>query len=291
MQPITSNDFVIFLHIQKTGGITLQRMLRRQLGRSIPARTVALLKPEKPLATAEQALQQKKKEDRYVVGHFCYGIHRLLPQPFTYMTFLREPVGRIISLYNYSKTNPTAYYHSQAANKSLEEFALETQLMELDNGQVRFIAGDAEDCFINRTPIGKCEAPLLETAKQNIENHFSFVGLTDYFDHSVLLLQKIMDWESALYLRRNSSNVKSRVAVSEEVKQKIAERNYLDVELYEYAKEMLIKQLESYGLQDGSVGLENFRRENTKFNAKVGPLYTTYSRVKAIVRGQINRPA
>ncbi len=255
------------------------------------ARTAALFTHKKQPPTLEQQLQQKGKTDRYAVGHFCYGVHRFLPQPFTYMTFLREPVARIISLYNYSKTNSTAYYHPQALNQSLEEFALETQLMELDNGQTRFIAGDSEDCFINRTQIGKCSQTLLETAKQNIEAHFSFVGLTDYFDHSVLLLQKMMGWESALYLRRNSTSVKTRDFVSEDVKRKIAERNFLDVALYRHAENLLIGQLESYGLQDGSASLESFRRENTKFNARIGPLYTAYSQAKAIARGQIDRPA
>ena len=290
MQTLNSKPFIIFLHIQKTGGITLQRLLRRKLGLSLQTRAIRLFTERHSAVTVEQQLQRKKLQDRYVVGHFCYGIHQYLPQPFTYMTFLREPVARIISLYDYSRTNPTAYYHQHALNKSLEEFALQTQLMELDNGQMRFLAGSSNDYFINRTPIGQCDSTLLATAKRNIETHFSFIGITEYFDQSILLLQQIMDWNSCLYLRRNSSQIKDKAIISDQLKHQIAERNWLDIQLYEYAKNLLWQKLESSHLDDLAT-LENFKQANAKFNARLGAGYSIYSQAKALIRGQIGRPS
>lgn len=290
MQTLDSNAFIIFLHIQKTGGITLQRLLRRKLGLSLKTRAIKLFTERHSADTVEQQLQQKKLQDRYVVGHFCYGIHQYLPQPFTYMTFLREPVARIISLYDYSRTNPTAYYHDHALNKSLEEFALETQLMELDNGQTRFLAGDLNDYFINRTSIGQCNSTLLETAKRNIDSHFSFIGLTEYFDQSILLLQQMMGWNSCLYLRRNSSHINDKAIVSDQLKHQIAERNWLDVQLYEYAKNLLLERLENSHLSNPAT-IENFKQANAKFNARLGAGYTIYSQAKALLRGRIGRPS
>lgn len=290
MQTLDSNTFIIFLHIQKTGGITLQRLLRRKLGLSLKTRAIKLFTERHSADTVEQQLQQKKLHDRYVVGHFCYGIHQYLPQPFTYMTFLREPVARITSLYDYSRTNPTAYYHDHALNKSLEEFALETQLMELDNGQTRFLAGDLNDCFINRTPIGQCDRTLLETAKRNVDSHFSFIGITEYFDQSILLLQQMMGWNSCLYLRRNSSQSKDKAIVSDQLKHQIAERNWLDVQLYEYAKNLLLEKLENSHLSSPTT-IENFKQANAKFNARLGAGYTVYSQAKALLRGRMGRPS
>lgn len=293
MQQIDPNTFIIFLHIQKTGGITLQRILRRKLGRSLKARTASLLTRRNKPTTVQQELQQKRHIDRYVVGHFCYGIHQFLPQPYTYMSFLREPVARICSLYHYSRTNATAYYHKHANNKSLEEFALQTQLMELDNGQVRFLAGDSRDFFINRTPIGKCNSALLATAKQNIAAHFSFIGITEQFDQSALLLQKIMGWDSCLYLRRNSSSLptKGTEVIPNLLKQQIAERNWLDIQLYEHVQDLLAQQLASYGLENSSAALKEFKQENTLFNQRFGPVYNAYGQAKAIVKGQLGRPS
>ena len=190
----TKDKFVIFLHIQKTGGITIQRIFRRKLGNSLLSRLINLRNEPEKFAAIEDMLANKTFDDRYLIGHFCYGIDRYLPQPSTYMAFLRDPVSRIISLYHYSKNNSTAYYHQQAVEKSLEEFALNTPLMELDNGQVRFIAGDKSDCFINRTLIGHCDNNLLEQAKSNLNNNFSFIGITEEFDRSLLLLKQIMNW-------------------------------------------------------------------------------------------------
>lgn len=293
MQQIDPGTFIIFLHIQKTGGITLQRMLRRRLGKSLKARAAGLLAEKNKPATVEQELQQKKNADRYVVGHFCYGIHQFLPRPYTYMSFLREPVARICSLYCYFQANPTAYYHHHAKNKSLEEFALQTQLMELDNGQVRFLAGDSKDFFINRTPIGKCDRALLETAKQNIAAHFSFIGITAQFDQSVLLLQKIMDWDSCLYLRRNSSSslIKSKAVVPDSTKQQIAERNWLDMQIYEHVQELLAQQLALYKLEDASAALAEFRQKNSLFNQRFGSAYTAYDQIKAMARGKLGYPS
>lgn len=284
------NFFVIFLHIQKTGGITLQRLLRQKLGDSLLQRATRLLSQQHSHVTIEDALRAKQMRDRYFVGHCCFGVHRFLPQPFTYMTMLREPVSRVISLYYYSRSNPTAYYHYHAANCSLEEFALKTPLMELDNGQVRFLAGDHQDIFINRTPIGQCDIPLLELAQQNIEQHFSWVGLTEYFDQSLLLLAKQMNWKNCLYLYRNVSQMQRKQEVTAELKQQIADRNWLDVQLYQYAKQRLMQEVAQCEFADQK-NLEKFQSSNRQFNQYFGPSYTVYSNLKARLKGQVGYPS
>jgi len=106
--------------------------------------------------------------EKYYSSHVSYGIHEFLPKPYKYVAFVREPVERIISLYKYSLQNKEAFYHKLAVGKSLEEFALKTELHELDNGQTRVIAGgDYPDFFMNRTPFRKCDDHLLEIALGN----------------------------------------------------------------------------------------------------------------------------
>ncbi|MBF2000023.1 MAG: sulfotransferase family 2 domain-containing protein [Synechococcales cyanobacterium M58_A2018_015] len=286
---MTTPPFLIFVHIQKAGGISLQRILRRKLGPSLPHRAARLLSGKSQNLPLEASLRAKTPEDRYFVGHCCYGVHRLLPTPYTYITLLREPVSRVISLYYYSRSNSTAFYHHHAVNKSLEDFALHTPLMELDNGQVRFIAGDPHDCFINRTPIGRCDRSLLELAKRNIERDFSWVGLTEYYDQSLLLLAKQMNWNHCLYLRRNTKQKNSDETISISLREKIAEQNWLDVELYHYAQKRLFAALEENHLDDPAI-VETFRSQNERFNAYFGAPYAAYDLTKAIIRGQLGRP-
>jgi Galactose-3-O-sulfotransferase len=279
-----SSQFVIFLHIQKAGGLTLQRILRQQLGASLPQRAMNLFRsaPSQDLLTA---LQSRKMSDRYFAGHICFGVHQHLPSPFTYITLLREPVARIISLYHYSRINPTAYYHSYAANQTLEAFALETPLMELDNGQTRFLAGDAQDCFINRTPLGQCKSNLLECAKDNIHSHFSLVGLTEQFDQSLLLLQRKMGWQPTYYLSRNIAKNKQKNAISDSLRAAILERNSLDQQLYQYAQQLFLQELTQWGINDSMV--EQFKQHNIAYNAFWSKPYDLYEATKVRVKQQV----
>lgn len=271
--------FVIFLHIQKTGGITLQRFLRRNLGPSLFSR-----------ATSVAFKNQKKQqtiEPQYYAGHNCYGIHKDFTAPFTYMTFLREPISRLISLYKYSKQNRSAYYHRIAKGKTIEEFLLNTELHELDNGMTRMIAGSEDDRFINRTPFRQCDAGLLDQAVANIDSSFACVGIMERFDESFLLMSDFLGVRRPNYLRRNSSRA-SRCDVDEQIKQRLRDANELDVQLYQYAIDLHSKQW----AQNGSAArLEEFRISNSRFNRWFGPAYDRYSSLKQRLRRRGDSPS
>jgi hypothetical protein len=282
-----SNDaFIIFLHIQKTGGITLQRILRKKFGPSIYQRVFRVMTGRGKPLPLEASLKAKKMRDRYFAGHVGFGVHRLLPQPFHYVTLLREPVSRIVSLYYFARSNPTAFYHRVAKDVTLEEFSSRIQMPELDNGQTRFIAGDPTDLFINRTPFGQCDQALLEKAKYNIEHHFSVVGLTEQFDHSMILLSEVMNWKDCHYLRLNSAPKKP--PIPESLVDKIAAQNWLDVELYQFAQQHFESQLMKYNITAERV--QSYRQKNARLNAYLGQPYKYYKQAKSLVRGQSNRP-
>ncbi len=281
-----TRPFVIYLHIQKTAGITLQRVFRRRLGASLPRRALKLLRP-RHYSSMEEVLRSQTQRDRYFTGHMCYGVHELLPSPSTYVTFLREPVSRLVSLYRYSRDNPAAYYHKQAAGKSAEEFLLNTTLHELDNGQVRFLAGGDPGYFINRTPFRQCDRSLLDQAIANAERDFSLIGLTESFDESFMLLCRLMGWRRTYYLTRNAAAPRARDPISDEVREQVRERNLLDVELYEYAVRRHQRAWEQSGLQSR---LESFQRGNTRFQQWFGRPYSVYSDAKARLRGRSDAP-
>ena len=160
--------------------------------------------------------------------------------------------------------------------------------MELDNGMTRFIAGDEDDLFINRTPIGQCDTGLLKRAQQNLDSYFSFIGLMERYDESVLLLAHILGWKNAFYLRRNTIRENNNPVLSQDIIEEIKAKNILDILLYDYAKKRFENDLAAAGVDQQS--LDRFRKMNALYSGLLLPPYEIYDSLKALVQGQWGRP-
>src|SRR5438128_6341679 len=184
--PVSRRTTVIFLHIPKTAGTSFNYALRWEYW-SRPSYWV------EPLDFGANGFKNLPESERtklsLVHGHMQFGLHEYLPQTSRYVTFLRRPVERIVSYWNYARREAAAHPESElwwlqaSRTMTLEELFGTGRDVELDNGQVRRISG-------MKAPFGQCTAEMLAKAKQNIERYFSFVGLTDYFDESLLLLKR-----------------------------------------------------------------------------------------------------
>ena len=200
---------------------------------------------------------------------------------------LRKPIPRLVSLYNYSKRTPTAYYHGHAKKTTVDEFIAEYDLHELNNGQVRFLAGSDEDLFINRTPIGECGKELFDRAVHNVENHFFHVGILEHFDKSALLLGHKLGWSNSLYLRRNTGNYTKKDSPSQSAIETAKERNKWDIKLYNRYESKLKDNFES-NFKERALGA--FKLKNKVYNKAIGPAYEAYAYGKALVSGNTEHP-
>ena len=160
--------------------------------------------------------------------------------------------------------------------------------MELDNGMTRFIAGDENDLFINRTAIGECDEKLLDKAIYNLDNWFAVAGLVEKFDETVLLLGKVLGWRNSFYLPRNRGKDRKKPDIGSGLVEKIKARNYLDVRLYEYIQKRFYNDLERYGISEDTVN--QFRKKNELYSQTVLPVYEVYDSMKALIKGEWNRP-
>lgn len=286
MKPsLPENPFILFLHLQKTAGMTLQELLRKHYGKGALLRGIDRLRGRsKEGLPLDEALRHAKREDRMFVGHFCYGVHRLLDFPTTYITLLRDPVKRLISLYHYSSTNPQAHYYKVARHMSMEEFCLECRLLELDNGMTRFLAGDDEDLFINRTPYGECDGDMLRKAKANIERDFAFVGIQESFDESVLLLARVLGWDNPYYLTLNVRKNRDKVdAPGEAFLDRLREHNAMDIDLFAYCRDRFDREFTA-AFPDGDEAVSRFRRENARYQRRVLPVQKLRMRLGRLLR-------
>jgi hypothetical protein len=181
-----------------------------------------------------------------VQGHLHYGIHRYLPRPAAYITLLRDPVTRVVSLYRYIRNNPRHRLHDQVTSSqmSLETFLLrDTARAELVNGQTRMLSGAGEP------DPGPAE---LDRAKEHLES-FEVVGVTESFDASLLLIADRFGWRTPFYFSRNDfANRRRRPGgsageLAERELRLIRERTELDQELYALARRLLESRLRREG--------------------------------------------
>lgn len=240
---------VIFVHIPKTGGTTFRTIINRQYD----PQSVFLFKrpPEKSLAEFKELPEAKKREIKFIQGHMRFGLHEFFPQPCTYITILRDPVDRIISLYYFILRNPENAVHNEVVSKnmSLEDWVRSGLTTLVNNNQTRFLCTTEVV-----TDYGQCSSEMLESAKKNIEKYFAVVGLMERYDESLLLLKRNLKWKTPLYIRSNVTKKRPpKESVSKDTLKVIEKYNELDIELYRYGKEKFEEQLNqssySFGME------------------------------------------
>jgi hypothetical protein len=183
----------------------------------------------------EEILKELAKDEKSTIqciyGHFLYGLHIQIPRPATYITFLRDPVERVISLFYFWQT----YNHSQQetlSKMSLKEFILTDDFSQNSNHQTFYLAGGTYD---------------LQLARENLQKQFAMVGLTERFDESLFLFQKELGWQKIEhYVSHNMTpNRPRKDQIPREVINLILCKNQLDFQLYEFAKELFEERIGS----------------------------------------------
>lgn len=264
----TADETVIFLHIPKAGGMTLNRILEQRY----PREQIYSLEREKPRQAIERfkALPESERARyRLLKGHVLYGLHEAVPRPSMYITILRDPVERVISQYYYARSRPDHYLYSRLNQKgmTLYEYVARNVTPEISNQQTGMLAG--QGVAERHTPL---TGESLARAKHNLKTHFRVVGLTEEFDTSLLLLQRAFGWKLPLYLRENVTSEKPRGAqIDSRARELLAERNALDAEIYAFARELFEAQCRAYGDRLGA-DLARFRQWNGRYQRFAGPL-------------------
>lgn len=230
---------VLFLHIPKAGGQTLGEFIYAHArgpeaaGDDLLVAGVAYLTygffKERPLEVPGHALPLLQRPDlRAVIGHFWYGLHEHVARPAVYVTALRNPVERMVSLYCYARLQDTI---------SLDEFVATPPFREVDNDQTRRLAGADPE-------IGACTPEMLAAAKENLRR-FAVVGTIERLDDTLALLRRRFGWRSPFVSEPRNVNPDRPLlsALPPATVAAIRARNELDWELWRYASELMDEEL------------------------------------------------
>jgi len=274
----TADRAIIFLHLPKCAGTTLSRLIEWEY----PARQIYSIDPSYFRWSHRKLMRlPSKRLARMLIfkGHMPFGLHARLPRPATYITFLREPIERVISEYYFMRHHRLHPQYRRLQTLSLEKYAAGTPH---HNVQTKLVSGrgDYPDFLA-----GDCNDETLALAKNNLAKHFTFAGLTERFDEGLAALKLLFGWNLSRYAH---FNVTGRVRPKKDTipagtQALIAERNKYDVRLYEYVRLAYADALKAFGNR------LNDELESVRSAKALGPLdsalYVTASAVrKAIIR-------
>jgi hypothetical protein len=237
------DPLVAFIHTQRTGGSTLDAILKRQYGSSYQG--VGNLKTY--LETVDAVREIGRSPDpglRAIRGHMAFGIQAFLPSDTRYVTFLRNPVERVISHYHMLRHRDSAVLDfglpPMPDSLTLKDCVTDGRYL-LDNLQTRMLSDSL-------SPLGEVSVERLEEAKRNLRERFFVVGLTEEFNRSLVLLQSRLELPRVSY--RSRSVTPDRPApddVNPTTRRKIERRNAFDLELYEVARELFREAVAAQG--------------------------------------------
>lgn len=288
---------IIFLHVPKTAGTTFRDMTRLKISLSPPTNllhknlTFGLpgIHPFTKRCEAISSLPLKKrKQIRFIYGHFGVGAHNFLEQHSTYFTVLRDPIARTISAFSYLRSEFMANRGIfPRPDDDLEAFAQSTGQYSpfyINNLQVRMLA--SSDTSIDPAPDEPCSEQMLQLAIANIEKHFPVVGLTEQFDESLLLIKQQLGWQTCFYA---TMNITSKKQAENKYKQcdldAVRDANQWDIKLYEFVQQRLQEQIDEYG-SSFAQQLNTFRKRNLIYDRTFGSVFRSVRKIKRLVKGE-----
>ena len=175
-------DLLIFLHLPKTAGTSFMTAMQTRLPADQTLMVYGASRTSQMIAHDVESLTAAQRDSiRFISGHqVWYGIHELFPgRTPRYVTFLREPVARIISDYYKILRTPTNQYHERMTreNTSLEAFLRGDVSPKVVNHMTVMLGRDVVTPDHNSELCVLDDPALLERAAENLRK-FWFVGLT-----------------------------------------------------------------------------------------------------------------
>ena len=253
----TAPDILIYLHIPKTGGTSLNSMVQHgfrndevfgirvydSMGRDLRD-GLGLARYEYCGQLLASYAPDDRRRIRYVTGHLPIGLHRAFDRRANYFTVIRHPVDRVISefFFRIQENSPTL---KDGRPLTFEEYVESHYDVHLSDYQVRVVSGLPE-LDNERVPVGRRH---LEEAKRNIEEYFLAAAPLERMAELALLIRRIYGWPIRRLLTEYKAKTTGRPRVNDvppRVRKIIEECNSHDLELYEWVRKRFARQCQLF---------------------------------------------
>ena len=226
-----------FVHMQKTGGVSLYVRMWRYFGRNAvyPAPSDG-----DPVSVAPQLFphilferwKARRDEIQVVTGHFPLCTTELLDADFTTITVLRNPVERTLSYLRHHRDTTPA--DSETPLEAIYEDPARYRPF-IENHMVKMLSLRDEEMTNGMMTVVDLDRRRLRRAKRALRKIEVF-GVQEELEDFAQRLERRFRWRLGPPVH---SNVTTPVEVPESFRKRIAEDNQLDMELYEYARRLL----------------------------------------------------
>ncbi len=263
LRPFHDKTNVVFFHIPKTAGTTLDNIITKNL----PVWDIFKqhgVDFDKNVA----AFYKAGTAPRVILGHndlSDYFYQLIDRKKLVHFTTIREPVARVISYYDFLRAQPTHPSHDLAMSLGIEEFVLSPRADEVSNSQAFRLLGLLKGNQYKKDK--RNQDQLIEDAIYQLLNRFTFFGITEKFDYFLLMMSQAMKWKEIYYQRKNVTLKKFKTDINElspRTIEIIKEKNQVDIGLYKVAAQEFDNRCAQLGIDKQKV--ENFNNNNKYFN-------------------------
>jgi hypothetical protein len=223
--------------MQKTGGVSLYVRLWRYFGRDAvyPGPSDGSptdVAPQLFVRILLERWRERRDEIQVVTGHFPLCTIELLDADFTVFTVLRDPVERTLSYLRHHRATTPA-----DSERSLEEIYSDPSRFRpfIENHMVKMLSLRAEEMDNGMMSVIDLDRGRLRRAKRALRR-MAMVGIQEDLEDFAQRLQRTYGWDLGPPVHGNSTD---HVEVSDSLRERIAEDNRLDMELYEYGRKLL----------------------------------------------------
>lgn len=266
LAPLSSGVTPIFMHIEHTGGSTLNQVIARQYA---PYERFEFYHLGQGVVTKFMALpEEERRRFKLIYGHLYYGIHRHVPGASRYLTVMRHPVDRIIASYTFllRKSNNRRHDIYKTDGVSWQDHLAKRrdEIRQIS----RIVGGDDE--LLRKRRIQALPENALETAIAHLENDFAMIGLQDRYDESLLMMRHVLNWQKPVaYIRKNVTSKRITLAdLPPEDRVLIEKAAEIEMPLYEYAVKRFEAQVAAYP-GDLERDLAQLRKDNGRYASGV----------------------